>query len=805
MHYCDVALSIASIEVLTYSVPRDMEGQVEIGKRVLVPLGRRRVTGYVVGMAASSDREGIRDVIEVLDHVPLFRADDLAFYRWVADYYLYPLGMALKSILPGGIDVSSDLWLTLTPQGEETAAADLSDRAGRIVTLLREYPEGCSIRKVREGNTGRYLQSDITKLQEQGILQVEHRIGKAAVSVKRETVLSVTAAPPPDMKLTEKQRRVFDLIDREGDAPLSLLREKVSGVHPVVRSLAKKGLIGRGERECYRRPPGEDNLGCRQGEVTLTAEQQGALDTIRASIASATYAPHLLHGVTGSGKTEIYLRAMDEVLGAGGSVLYLVPEISLTPQLVSRITGRFDKDMIAILHSGISRVSRYDEWRRIQKGEARIIAGARSAVFSPVKDLRLIIVDEEHDGSYKQDDHMTYHARDIAIMRASMVGATVLLGSATPSVRTYFNTKERGFGYIELTKRVEERPMPAVEIIDMKEERGGRGGVPILSRPLKDAIGQTLAAGKQTLLFLNRRGFNTFLCCADCGHVLTCANCSIALTHHAGEGALRCHYCDYRIKSPPICPACGGSNVRSYGVGTERLEDEITALFPQARVQRMDSDSTSQRGAHGKILRSFDRGETDILIGTQMITKGHDYPNVTLVGVVSADSSLNIPDFRASERTFQIITQVAGRSGRGDMPGRVIVQTFNPGNYAIALACQYDYHGFYEAEVTNRRQLGYPPFSRMVNLRISSPREEKAEQCARRLGEIARGESARYGIDVMGPAESPLAKIKGRYRWHLLLKGGQSGTVRSFARALLETTRRSDPDIRVDVDPVNFM
>jgi len=805
MHYCDVALSIASIEVLTYSVPRDMEGQVEIGKRVLVPLGRRRVTGYVVDTVASPDREGIRDVIEVLDHVPLFRADDLAFYRWVADYYLYPLGMALKSILPGGIDVSSDLWLTLAPQGEETNGADLSDRARRIVTLLREYPEGCSIRQVREDNTGRYLQSDITKLQEQGVLKVEHRIGKAAVSVKRETVVTVTADPPPDMKLTDKQRRVLDLIAREGDTPLSLLRENFSSVHAVVRSLAKKGLIGTGERECYRRPPGEDNLGCRQGEVTLTAEQQRALDTIRASIASGTYAPHLLHGVTGSGKTEIYLRAMDEVLEAGGSVLYLVPEISLTPQLVSRITGRFDLDMVAILHSGISRVSRYDEWRRIQKGEARIIAGARSAVFAPVKDLRLIIVDEEHDGSYKQDDHMTYHARDIAIMRASMVGATVLLGSATPSVRTYYNTKERGFGCIELTKRVEERPMPAVEIIDMKNERGAGGLVPILSRPLKDAIGQTLAEGKQILLFLNRRGFNTFLCCADCGHVLTCANCSIALTHHAGEGALRCHYCDYRVKSPPVCPACGGSNVRNYGAGTERLEDEITALFPQARVQRMDSDSTSQRGSHGKILRSFDRGETDILIGTQMITKGHDYPNVTLVGVVSADSSLNIPDFRASERTFQVLTQVAGRSGRGDMPGRVIVQTFNPGNYAIALACHYDYGGFYEAEITNRGQLGYPPFSRMVNLRISSPSGEKAEQCARRLGEIARGESARYGVDVMGPAESPLAKIKGRYRWHLLLKGRQSGAVRSFARALLETTRRSDPDIRVDVDPVNFM
>ncbi len=805
MKYCDVTVSISSIETLTYSVPHELDGQVEIGKRVLVPLGRRKVTGYIVGVQAISDWEGVKDIIEVLDPVPLFAEADLAFYRWVSEYYMYPLGMALKSILPGGIDVESGLWLSLSPNWETFNEEALSDRGRQITALLKDYPEGLSIKQMRGKITNKHLRSDITKLQGLGFLHVEDRLKKPEIKVKRETIVAVTGESPSDIKLTQKQRNVYGLIGSAGEVPLSLLRDKFTNVRSVIKSLETKGLIDVWERECYRRPDREDAIGCGDGAVTLTAEQETALGKIAEGISSRKYSPYLLHGVTGSGKTEVYLRAIAEVLKMGGSVLYLVPEISLTPQLISRITERFDEDIIAILHSGISRVSKYDEWRRIERGDARIIAGARSAIFSPVRNLRLIIVDEEHDGSYKQDDHMTYNARDIAIVRAKMVSSTVILGSATPAVRTCFNTKEKGFGYIELTKRVEGRPMPAVDIVDMKDERREKGIVSILSRSLRDAIGDTLAAGKQTLLYLNRRGFNTFLCCLDCGHVVTCVNCSISMTHHAGEGVLRCHYCDYRIKSPPICSSCGGGNVKSYGVGTERLEDEIKTLFPTARVERMDSDTTAKKGSHGRILRSFDRGDTDILIGTQMITKGHDYPNVTLVGVVSADSSLNIPDFRASERTFQVLTQVAGRGGRGDSPGRVIVQTFNPEHYAITLARDYDYSGFYKEEMSIRRQLGYPPFSRMINLRISSPGEDKVKNFAKRIGAIARDESAKYGVDVMGPAESPIAKIKGRYRWHMLLKGAQSSTLRDFVRALLGTTKRSDPDIKVDVDPVNFM
>ncbi|MEA3471288.1 MAG: primosomal protein N', partial [Thermodesulfobacteriota bacterium] len=520
---------------------------------------------------------------------------------------------------------------------------------------------------------------------------------------------------------------------------------------------------------------------------------------------SKRYRSYLLHGVTGSGKTEVYLRAIEKVLDLKGSAIFLVPEIALTPQLISRIKEKFDEDIIAILHSGIGKSSKYDEWRRVQSGDARIIIGARSAIFAPAKNLRLIIVDEEHDASYKQDERLTYNARDLAMVKARLSSATVILGSATPGLQTYFNIREKDIKYLSLTKRVVDRPLPEIEIIDMKGEREERGNLSVLSRRLKGAICDTLESKKQALLFLNRRGFNTFLFCADCGHIFKCLNCSVSMTHHASEGMLRCHYCDYAVKAPPICPSCGGSKIRSHGVGTEKLQEEIETLFPQARVERMDSDSMSKRGAYERILRELDRGTIDILVGTQMIAKGHDFPNVTLVGVVSADTSLNIPDFGASERTFQIITQVSGRGGRGDFPGRVIIQTLNPEQYAITYARDHNYLGFYNEEILTRRELSYPPFSRMVKFRISSTKEDSVKECAELLGDIARKITQNHNIDVMGPAEAPIAKIKGRYRWHMLLRGKDVKRLHALSGKILERLGKSGADIRLDVDPLNFM
>jgi len=804
-----VAINIPSDRTFLYSVPEELAKDVLIGKRVLVPFGKRRITGYILELADSIDRDETKDIIEILDHEPLFCKDDLTFYRWMSDYYMHYLGKSLKSILPGGIDVESNLWLFLSPEEKEQDEKKLSRTQQKIIHTLRSYPAGLTIKKLKKEIRKNQLHQDIKTLQELKFITVEDRLKKPDVTTKTEKIINLTNKSASDSRLTEKQKKIIDFLSRQGETPLPALSREFRNVSSTISSLEKKGLVSSFSREVYRNPRENLQIGIKNEAKTLTDEQKAAFHEIASGISSGRYSPYLLHGVTGSGKTEVYFNAIEEILKLNGGVIFLVPEIGLTPQLLSRVKERFNDDEVAILHSGISQSEKYDEWRRIQRGEARIVIGVRSAIFAPVRNLRLIVVDEEHDASYKQDDRMTYNARNLAIVRAKLNSATVVLGSATPEIQTCYNARERDFRYLPLTKRIEGKPLPKVEVIDMKEERDGKGNVPILSRSLKDAIQNTLQMGKQTLLFLNRRGFTTFLYCLDCGHIFKCLNCSVSMTHHIKDNMLRCHYCNYAIKAPPICPACSGFRINSYGVGTEKVEEEIKILFPQARVKRMDSDTTQKRGSYAIILKALDRGDIDILIGTQMITKGHDYPNVTLVGVLSADTSLNIPDFRAAEKTFQILTQVSGRGGRGDTPGKVIVQTFNPEHYAIKRAREHDFLGFYSDEMSLRREHRYPPFSRMVNFRISSLQKDHAIKCARELESIARklsrNENIEKNVKIMGPAEAPIAKIKGRHRWHMLLMCESIKTLHQLTRNILSKTGHTGSTIKVDVDPINFM
>ncbi|KQC05984.1 MAG: primosomal protein N', partial [Smithella sp. SDB] len=519
------------------------------------------------------------------------------------------------------------------------------------------------------------------------------------------------------------------------------------------------------------------------------------------------FSPILLHGVTGSGKTEIYLKAIEKVFKNNGSAIYLVPEIALTPQLISRISGRFDEQQIAVLHSGIAESVRYDQWRQIIRGRISLVIGTRSALFAPLQNLKLIIVDEEHDTSYKQDERLCYNARDMAILKAKMSNAVVITGSATPSVHTYFNAQTKKYQYLELPERVDEKPMPLVEIINMKAQKEKSGKVPILSDTLIEAIKETLGKKEQVLLFLNKRGFDTFLVCADCGYNFRCPNCAVSLKNHIVEGLVKCHYCDYSIKSLPICPSCKNSRILSYGIGTQKLEKEIENIFPSARIQRMDSDTTSKKGTQEKILQALEERKIDILIGTQMITKGHDFPFITLVGVISADTSLNMPDFRAAEKTFQLITQVAGRGGRGDAPGKVIIQTFNPQHYALKHAQDHDYKAFYEEEIESRKALRYPPFSRIINLRLSSIKQDFLIEEANRLGKLAKKLNAQRGnaAEIIGPAESPLTKIRGRFRYQMLVKGKDINALHQIAREIISKNKKSQVKITADVDPENFM
>jgi primosomal protein N' (replication factor Y) len=804
-----VAINIPTEKTFIYSVPVELEREITTGKRVLVPFGKRRMTGYILESIDVADREGTKDIIEILDMEPLFNEGDLEFYKWTSDYYIYHLGRLLGSVLPRGIDIESYMWLTLARESmRDVGGQNLLPVQYRIIEILKDYPKGLPADKLKKVLGKKRIYHDLKMLQDMKLIMVEDRLKKPVIKTKREKIITLCHYDVSDVKLTEKQGEVVDFLNRYGETWFSSLRREFKNASSVIRSLEKKGVVSISEREVYRRPEQVPDIGRDDTGLILNREQEAALKEITSGITSGKFSPYLLHGVTGSGKTEVYLNAIKETLGLGGNVICLVPEIALTPQLLSRFNRRFKDDEIAILHSGISRSAKYDQWRRIQRGEIRIVVGARSAIFAPVRNLKLIIVDEEHDTSYKQDDRMPYNARDLAIVRAKLSSAVVVLGSATPGIRTYYNIKEKQYRYLSLSKRVDDKPLPQIEIIDMKGEEDKNGRVPIISRFLRSAIQDTLKDGKQSLLFLNRRGFNTFLCCLDCGYVFKCLNCSVSMTHHAGDDTLKCHYCDYSIKIPSLCPSCHGGKIKSYGMGTEKVEEEVSMLFPRARIERMDSDTTVKKGAYRRLLKALDNGDIDILIGTQMITKGHDFPNVTLVGVVSADTSLNVPDFRAAERTFQLITQVSGRSGRGDSPGRVIVQTFSPEHYAVKRPREHDYTGFYEDEISLRREVGYPPFSRMVNLRLSSIKEETVVEGARKIGAIARKlslDDAGGKVEVIGPAEAPIAKIKGRYRWHVLLKGKNVKALHALARNILTKTGREGLDIKVDVDPVNFM
>lgn len=631
---------------------------------------------------------------------------------------------------------------------------------------------------------------------------------RVTVPFGRRSVTGYIVGLPADEKVLEEPfelKEIKDIPDAEpvftpemlkfyrwiSDYYISPLGEVISTALPPIMKRIKKQEAGGNRQQAIA--------------VELTDAQKEALSAIIAAMDGGEFSPFLLHGVTGSGKTEIYLRVIEEALERGKGAIVLVPEISLTPQLLNRFRSRFG-NMVAALHSALSDGERYSEWMRIKRGEARIVVGARSAVFAPMNDLGVIVVDEEHDHSYKQEDSPRYNAKDLALVRGKMVKGAVILGSATPSLESYYNAAKGKFRYLRLPVRVGGRPMPEVVVIDMKDT----GKRQIFSSQMAESLDACIREKKQALLFLNRRGFSTFLICSDCGFTFGCPNCSISLIFHQGEGMLRCHYCDYSQKAFPVCPKCQGSDVGLLGHGTEKVEEEVGKLFPDARIARMDRDTVSRKGSHERILKGMEDGDLDVLIGTQMVTKGHDYPNITMVGVVSADTSLNFPDFRAGERTFQLVSQVAGRAGRGDTPGKVIIQTFNPDHYSILAAASHDMEGFYKEEMAFRKELGYPPFSRLVNIRLRGNSERKTAIAADSLGKLGRDNARSYkGIVVLGPSKAPLYKLRGKFRWHMLVKGRDSGVLHSFVRGMMSKAMEGvdfkGVDLQVDVDPLSML
>jgi primosomal protein N' (replication factor Y) len=809
--FAKVVINIPIEKILSYKVPGLLEESLNIGKRVLVPLGKRKVTGYIVELVNSETFDGtpIKYIIELLDPDSLFNEEDLKFYRWISKYYMSPLGKVMAEILPSGIDIKSNRWITLKQEDIEYKDQTLSATKQAIIDRLKLYPKGMPFIRLKNDLGSRDISKALRELHNAQLVEVENRLGKPEIARRKEKIITLSDKIIDRSQWTTKQLSVIDFIQSNGDTSVDTLRCQFKNMFHLIKKMEQHGIIKTYEREVYRLPGQSPSIGVYPDKISLNEFQKTAFQKIFHNLSMNAFGTYLLHGVTGSGKTEVYLHLVEEVLKLNGGVIYLVPEIALTPQLLSRINQRFNDLEIAILHSDIPKASRYDQWRKIQQGSIKMVIGARSALFAPVRNLKLIIVDEEHDSSYKQDDRIRYNARDLAIVKAKIHSATIVLGSATPGIQTFFNAKKGKYKYLTLPQRVEGRTLPQVELVDMKNHKDENGKVPILSRTLIDAIHHTLKEGKQALLFLNRRGFSTIMVCFDCGHVFRCLNCEVSLTYHAMEKALKCHYCDFTIKAHPICQGCNGNNIGSYGVGTERLENEIKILFPKAKIARMDSDTTTNKESYGTMLQAFDKRHIDILVGTQMITKGHDFPGVTLVAVISADTTLNLPDFRAAERTFQLLTQFSGRGGRGDSPGKVIIQTFNPEHYAIKRAQNHDYDGFYADEISFRKMLFYPPFSRVVNIQLSTLHKNKGSQYADKIGKLTKdiiaNTSSLKKVEMIGPAQAPIAKIRGRYRWQILLKGGDIYPLHTVIAHLLSKASYNGLDIKIDIDPENFM
>ncbi len=805
----EVAVPLPVYQTYTYRLPPQFEGIAQAGMRVLVPFGRRQVTAYVLGPGEPPPGAApVKAIKDVLDEAPLFPDTMAPLFKWTADYYLHPLGQVIQTALPGGLTVQEQALYRLTDLGRGILEQpEVEDAVHQLLRFLDAAPRryGQLRRQAGKGFSRARLNSWVEKG------WVEHRMVMRSERIGPKTRRFVALLPfdRSAAALSSQRRHIVEILEGRGPLAMTELKAMVPTAAALVRAMVRDGQAAIALQPVYRDPLGAPIAPDQAPELTL--EQHRAVDRIGRSLGKG-FQVFLLSGVTGSGKTEVYLRLAAEALKTGMAVLVLVPEIALISQMERAFRARFG-EKIALLHSGLSGGERFDQWRRIARGDMRIAIGARSAVFAPFERIGLVIVDEEHDDSYKQEGALRYNARDLAVVRARLDNALAILGSATPSLQSAYNVQMGKYAQVTLLERVDRRTLPEIAVQDLsriKEEQGLRR---FLTPALLCAMKDTLARSEQVLLFLNRRGFANTLVCAACGQPVRCDHCDISLTYHQRINAYVCHYCGLSRSAASTCSRCGSSRIKRLGLGTEKLEDQIQKLFPQARVARMDRDTTRRKGGIVKILKALRERRIDILVGTQMVAKGHDYPHITLVGIICADLSLSLPDFRSGERTFQLLAQVAGRAGRGTSPGQVILQTYNPGHFSIEAARHQDYGAFYRQEIEFRKALGYPPFTRMIQIRISARDKGQARDQALRLGDLCR-QLRQTGpdytaVDILGPIEAPLVRIAGQYRWQLLLKSGKVNILHRFVRELLFGARapakRSEIAIAVDVDPMFLM
>ncbi|MGD1072517.1 MAG: primosomal protein N' [Bryobacteraceae bacterium] len=800
--FCDVSLPVPLDQAFTYSLPPTLQHRVKVGARVVVPFGTRKLTGVALRVHDDAPEMAVKDAFRLIDIEPVLSDELITLGRWISGYYCAPLGEVLRSMLPLAADIRSGKNYSLTDAGRDASkqlSIDVSteDTVNQVLQMLAARSLSAAHLKRKIPLADRILKS----LEKRGWIVAEqineNRDPLRAPSARLR--IGLTGAEPAG-KLPKAERELLAYLSlHPGTHNLGDLEEMVKNASTAARSLARKQMV-----TLTPEPTAIKSAPIRAPHDLNTA-QRNAFDLIFAGIESRKFCTFLLHGVTGSGKTEVYLNAIDAALACGRSALLLVPEIALTPAVAGQFYARFG-DRVAILHSAFSDSERADQWRRIRAGGASVVVGTRSGVFAPVRDLGLIVVDEEHDASYKQEENPRYNGRDVAVVRAQAAGACVVLGSATPSLESRFNASSGKYTLLELPDRIAERPMPKVTLIDMRQEFLETRRHDIFSRALVEAIRERLGNNEQAMVLLNRRGFSSFVACRSCGARVECINCSVTLTWHRRDRRLLCHYCGYAEKVPTVCPKCQSEHIHFMGAGSERVEAELHGEFPEARIARLDRDTVTGKRQFEDILNNFRERNFDILVGTQMIAKGHDIPNVTLVGVVSADVGLGMPDFRAAERTFPLLTQVAGRAGRGDLPGVVYMQTINPDHYAVQLAARQDYDVFFDKELQFRRFMKYPPFSAMANVLVRAAKREDALRMSAELGNQLM--PAPDNMRIMGPAEAPVPRLKAEFRYQLLIKSGSRKALNALLKRAQEYARAQKwgaTALVIDVDPLTLM
>ena len=813
-YFCNVALPVPLRNTFTYAVPEALRARVQAGSRVLVPFRKKSLVGIVVELAETPPPETkIRDVAKVLDLIPALTPKLIELAHWIAGYYLAPIGEVFRAMLPPVTELTARRQIVLT-EGGKAVASDLQQ--GKFLTEL-SGSEAEFLQKLLEKKGVPQFTSypklgieldALQRLQRRGHLQIQE-----TVQGRKRKVHNVIAwkgkEPASEKQLAEKEERIRTLLETErGPLPLPQLLKLAGVSRALIERMLRDGLL-----ESWEEPidPAEDpfDVGYTPPAHSLNESQERAFSSIRARFELGEFGVQLIHGVTGSGKTEVYLRSVQEALARGKTAIVLVPEIALTLWIGRQCRAWFGAQFegVAVLHSALSDVERAREWWRVRNGQARVVVGTRSAVFAPLENLGLVIVDEEQENSFKQEETPRYHGRDVAIVRAKLENAVALLGSATPALETYRNGTSGKYELLTMASRVKNRSLAAVEIVDLRTEFQQTHQTSPISKILHDGIAECLSFNTQALILINRRGYSWSVLCRSCGASVQCANCSISMTYHKSRNRLECHYCGFVQAVPKTCLKCDSKYVYFFGEGSEHLEERLHKEFPGARIARLDRDAVRTKQQYQETLGAFAGGALDILVGTQMLAKGHDFQRVTLVGVISADSSLTLPDFRAAERTFQLLTQVAGRAGRGELPGRVLIQTYYPEHYAIQDAVRQDYLSFYERELHFRRMMAYPPFTSLANVIVRDTNLENAIHWSRRLSEYFSPSDGK-GIRILGPASAPLARLKKEHRFQFLLKSPKRSVITkllSGALSFCDANEIPQTAILVDMDPLSLL